>query len=163
MTSQNLNSIQEGGGCACGSVRYAIKGTPLFRAFCHCETCQAYNQADFADIIILRSRDVVLNAEDQIDYRFHQWPPALKRGKCKQCGGVAIEKIHLPLSSKLTIIPTQTLHRPEDATEPTFHMFYHRRVTDVHDSLPKHSGYPKSQWAFTAAVLKGLRSRQKIT
>ncbi len=147
------------GGCSCGKVRYTITGVPLFRAYCHCKTCQSYNEADNADIILLRSGDVMPMGEHHIDFRFHQMPPVLNRGICAACGGVAIERIHRPLIPKLTIIPVQTLDTPETAPSPALHIFYHRRVKDVEDALPKHSGYLKSQWAFTAALLKGLRTR----
>lgn len=147
------------GGCTCGRVRYEVSGVPLFRAHCHCNTCQAYNQADNADIVVMRSKDVSLEGEDHIDFRFHQRPPVINRGKCALCGGVVVERIHLPLPPKLTIIPAQTLDSADGAPDVAFHMFFHRRVKDVADNLPKHSGYLRSQTAFSMAALRGLRNR----
>lgn len=161
MSADDSNTnVHTTGGCSCGKVRYTLKGATLFRAYCHCQTCQAYNQAERADILVMRSGDVVLDGEHHIDFRFHQKPPVIKRGTCASCGGVAIEKIHLPLSPKLTIIPAQTLDAPERAPRADFHMFYHRSIKEAEDRLPTHSGYLKSQWAFTAAVIKGLRGHR---
>ena len=157
MTDIQGKAPQAEGGCSCGKVRYGITGAPLFRARCHCRTCQAYNDAAFGDILVLRSRDVTLSGEDQIAFRFHQTPPVVRRGRCSSCDGVAVERIHLPLFPKLTILPAPTLDQPEDAPQLDFHMFYHRRREDVADALPKHSGYLSSQWAFAAGILKGLR------
>lgn len=158
-TSRDQTSTQfiGKGGCVCGSVQYTTNGAPLFRAFCHCETCQAYNQADYADILVMRSGSVALEPETSIDFQFHQWPPVVSRGKCADCGGVAVEKISLPLFPKLIVIPAQTLRSQERAPAPAFHMFCHRRVSEIEDNLPRHSGYLSSQWAFTSAVLRGLR------
>ncbi len=158
-TSRDQTSAQfiGKGGCVCGSVQYTTNGAPLFRAFCHCETCQAYNQADYADILVMRSGSVALEPETSIDFQFHQWPPVVRRGKCADCGGVAVEKISLPLFPKLIVIPAQTLRSQERAPAPAFHMFCHRRVTEIEDSLTRHTGYLSSQWAFASAVLRGLR------
>ena len=157
MTPPDSNSLPMSGGCMCGEVRYAISGPLLFRAHCHCETCQAYTQAEHADIIVMRSRDVILEGESQIGFRFHQFPPVINRGTCAACGGVAVERIHLPVSPKLTIIPAQTLESTDGAPNVAFHMFYHRRVKDAQDRLPKHSGYLRSQTAFSMAALRSLR------
>lgn len=161
--STGSNAVQTSGGCACGTVRYAISGAPLFRAFCHCKTCQAYNGAEHADIVVMRSGDVTLVGESHIDFKYKQSPPVIRRGRCVQCDGVAIERIHLPFSPKLIILPVKTLDSTTNAPAPAFHMFYHRRGQDAEDMLPKHSSYLRSQSAFILAVFRGHLGRQPDT
>lgn len=151
------------GGCACGKVGYAIKGEPMFRAFCHCLTCQQYNQADHADVIVMRAKDVAVTGADHIAFKSYQNPPIVKRGKCSACDGVAVETVRLPLIGDLTILPAQTLHSAERMPKPAFHMFYNRRIKDIADDLPKHAGYLASQWAFSKAFLKALMRKKNST
>ncbi|MEM8541872.1 MAG: GFA family protein [Pseudomonadota bacterium] len=154
-----MTSFNATGGCSCKETHYTISGTPMFRAYCHCSTCQAYNQSDFADIIVMRSKDVLLVGQEKIAYKYHQQPPLLQRGNCTECGGVIIEKMRIPLLANMTIIPTQTLRDRENLPAPSFHMFYHRRIADAVEKLPKHEGYLKSQMAFSAKVLASLVPR----
>lgn len=147
------------GGCHCQKTQYSVSGTPMFRAFCHCTTCRAYNQSDFADIIVMRSPDVSLRGQDKIAFRYHQSPPLLERGKCQECGSAIIEKMRIPMLPKMTIIPAQTLFDYENLPPSVFHMFYHRRVSEVADELPKHAGYLRSQIAFSANVLSSLSKK----
>lgn len=154
-----MTTFNATGGCNCQESHYTTAGTPMFRAFCHCKTCQAYNQADFGDIIVMRSKDVSLIGQDKIAYKYHQRPPLLQRGNCTKCGGVIVEKMRIPLLASMTIIPAQTLRDHENLPAPSFHMFYHRRVADAADQLPKHKGYLKSQMAFSAKVLGSLMPR----
>jgi hypothetical protein len=152
-----MEPVEASGGCACGHVRYATNGTPLFRAYCHCLICQEYNQADRADIIVMRSTDVMVHAADRIAFRSHAAPPLLQRGRCRRCGGVAIEKMRIPLMPRLTILPAQTLDDSGGFPGSSFHMFYHRRVADADDALPRHSTYLSSQLAFSSGLLRALR------
>lgn len=144
------------GGCTCRRVQFRATGKPLFRAYCHCTICQSFNNADFADILVMRSRDVSVKGRESVVFKVHRNPPLLKRGRCSDCGGVAIEEMSIPLLPKLTIIPLQTLDQPTDPPLAQFHMFYHRRDVDVDDALPKHSGYVSSQMRFSRTLLREL-------
>ena len=155
-----MSGSEADGGCQCGHVRFAIKGRPLFRAYCHCKTCQAYNQADYGDVVVMRSGDVGLSGAEHIAFEFLQNPPVVKRGRCANCDGVAVETANLPMLPELTIIPAQTLDHPAGMPDPAFHMYYNRRVADADDALPKHSGNLRSQLAFARALLGGLRRRR---
>lgn len=156
-----MSGSEASGGCQCGQVRYAIKGLPLFRAYCHCQTCQAYNQADYGDVVVMRSKHVSLSGAEHIDFQFHQSPPIVKRGRCADCDGVTVETADLPLLPELTIIPAQTLDQLTGMPDPAFHMYYNRRVADADDGLAKHSGNLRSQLAFGRALLGALRRSRR--
>ncbi|MGH1419313.1 MAG: GFA family protein [Hyphomicrobiaceae bacterium] len=142
--------------CECQHVRFEFEGLPLFRAFCHCKICQEFNQADFADIIVVRSKDITVREMERIKFKSYRQPPILSRGRCVKCNGVAIETMRIPVLPRLTILPYQTLSRATGVPDPQFHMFYHRRVKEVCDDLPKSSNYLQSQLRFSSALLAGL-------
>ncbi len=151
-----MANMQAEGSCECQYVRFEFEGLPLFRAFCHCKICQEFNQADFADIIVVQSKDVTVPEMDRIKFKHYRQPPILSRGRCVKCNGVAIETMRIPVLPRLTILPSQTLSCATGVPDPLFHMFYHRRVKEFSDDLPKSSNYLQSQLRFSSALLAGL-------
>jgi hypothetical protein len=140
--------------CECGATRFTVRGTPLTRGFCHCTICQSFNGAPFGDFTVFRGRDVDMPARDGVRYHSYRSPPLLQRGKCVRCEKPAIEYVRvLP---RLVLVPTANTRDPSLVVEPSLHIFYDTRVADVEDSLPKYSGYLRSQSAFSAAVMRGL-------
>ena len=148
--------VHHNGQCSCGAARFAVHGRPLLRAFCHCSICQAFNDAAYADITLFRVRDVVLPEKGQVEFRTYRPPPAARRGKCVDCGAPAIELLKLPLAGELAIIPSMNIADHAFVPEPALHIFYHRRVADIEDKLPKYSGYWRSQLAFSCRLLPAL-------
>ncbi len=49
---------------------------------------------------------------------------------------------------KLTMVPSDVHNTEVRQADPVAHIFYEKRVADVHDTLPKHSGFLASQLAF---------------
>ena len=62
----------------------------------------------------------------------------------------------LPLLPKMTVIPSGNIVEQAALPMPAMHIFYHRRLEDANDDLPKYSGLFKSQSSFTVALLKAL-------
>lgn len=134
----------------------ALSAAPLFRACCHCTTCQKFNAAPYADVTVFRAADVTLADESAVDFQHYQKPPLVKRGKCISCNSPAIENIAMPVLPNLRIVPSNLL--PDNLQpEIAFHIFYHRRMQDVHDNVPKHVGFISSQVAFMRTLIKSLR------
>jgi len=142
--------------CECGSSKFTIQGKPLVRMFCHCTICQEFNNAAYSDVTIFLSKDVHLQDKEKINFNKYKSPPAVQRGKCATCNKPAIELLELPLFPALTIIPSENIPSGPRLPKPAAHIFYHRRVENVSDSLPKHSGFIKSQLAFIAKLVPGL-------
>ena len=134
----------------------AISAAPLFRACCHCTTCQRFNDAPYADVTIFRATDVILADDATVDFQHYQKPPLVQRGKCTSCDSPAIENINLPVLPNLRIVPTGLLPS-ELQRDIAFHIYYHRRVQDVADDAPKHSGFVSSQLAFMRTLIGTLR------
>tara|TARA_R110001599_G_scaffold302362_1_gene508025 strand:- start:4974 stop:5456 length:483 start_codon:yes stop_codon:yes gene_type:complete len=142
--------------CECGTTKFTIVGEPIVRIACHCNICQEFNKAPFADITIFLSKDVILEDIKTVSLRKYKRPPAVKRGTCIECGKPAIEFVDLPLFPSLTIIPSQLIPYGPLLPKLSAHIFYHRRVADIEDELPKISGSVKSQLALSKKLLPGI-------
>jgi hypothetical protein len=147
------------GRCSCGHARFHIQGEPLVRAFCHCTICQEFNQAGYADITIFRERDVTLPNQATLKYISYAFPPMLQRGKCLKCRKPVIEYLSIPPLPKLIIVPSGNITDKTRIPEPSLHLFYHSRVADINDLLPKKIGYIKSQLALCHKMITKNKGR----
>jgi hypothetical protein len=145
--------------CPCGHTKFTIQGKPISRAFCHCTICQEFNHAAYADVTIFLSKDVLLHDEKCVNFSAYKKPPAVQRGKCSKCDKPAIERFDLPLLPSLTIIPSGNIPAGPFLPESSAHIFYHRRLADISDELPKYSGFLKSQVVFNAKLMPNLFRR----
>tara|TARA_R110002073_G_scaffold266535_1_gene429834 strand:+ start:8601 stop:9083 length:483 start_codon:yes stop_codon:yes gene_type:complete len=148
-----LNQVCE---CQCGKTELLIKGKPITRIACHCQICQEFNQADFADITLFLSKDVMLSHDNTVDFKAYQSPPAVQRGKCVYCNNPAIERFDMPLCPSITMIPSNLIPPGSSLPSLSAHIFYHRKITDIHDSLPKISGFLKSQLFVGKQIVTGI-------
>ena len=109
---------------------------------------------------IFRAADVSITDEAAVVFKSYQKPPLVRRGKCVGCQSSTHEKVSIPGLPKLIIVATELLP-PALKTRPLMHMFYHRRVKDVSDNVPRLNGFVKSQSAFMFELLRSLwRSRR---
>lgn len=143
--------------CPCGYAAFEIHGEPLFRMLCHCTICQRFNDAPFADVVVYAARAVGDPAAGAVSYDTYKPPPNVQRGKCAQCGKPAIEKFAAPLLPKLTMVPASVHGAGAALPAPVAHFFYETRTADADDTLPKHSGFLRSQLAFGRYLLRGRR------
>lgn len=141
------------GKCACGKAQIKISGKPIMRVICHCEICQEFNEAPYADILIYANKHVDISDESLVEFKAYTTPEVVQRGKCGHCHKPAIEYITMPMAPSLTIVPTANINEIEGLPDPSFHTFYHRRKADVSDSTPKYSGFIKSQIMFMVKLI----------
>ena len=139
--------------CPCGHTQFSLVGQPILRIICHCEICQQFNQAPFSDVTVFTTKNVIITDSDTIDYQQYKPPPAVNRGKCKQCDKPAIEYMKMPLMPSMSIIPSANIPDCDNLIKPAIHIFYHRRVNDICDDLPKVEGFMRSQLAMTSKML----------
>lgn len=140
-----MSDIHQSAVCECGQVDYALKAQPIIRLYCHCTICQAFNQAPYADVCIFKGRDVELPNNDVVRYKAWQSPKIVQRGVCTSCEKPIVEQLTMPLMPGYVIAPTQRLQNKSLIPEAALHVFYHSRVQDADDELPKYSGYLRSQ------------------
>ena len=70
------------GGCACGAVRFSVRGAPVRAGLCHCLTCRKAHASAFNPFLVF--------APDQVEVRgeLTDWfsSPTYVRRFCPQCG-----------------------------------------------------------------------------
>lgn len=141
--------------CKCGAVSFTVSAPAVARVSCHCTICQQFTQSPFSDMCVFRASSISLESEDTVDFQAYRPPPSVQRGKCKQCGGAALERMNIFPFPKLIMVPTANLP-PEVVVPSAMHVFYNRRVRDAEDDLPKYVGYWRSQVAFIIHLIKQL-------
>jgi hypothetical protein len=142
--------------CPCGASRFTVVGYPIARLLCHCTICQSLYRQTHADVTVFWAGAVTLQADHRISFKRYRLPPALRRGTCPTCGAPVFGYLRLAPFVQLAFVPSRNFSRPSVLPAASAHIFYHRRVEDVVDGLPKVSGYWRSEWAVAKLVVKGL-------
>jgi len=110
------------GGCACGAVRYAMTGGPMFVNCCHCRWCQRESGAAFAlNAIIEADRVVLLKGTPEMVMT----PSASGQGqnfaRCPACR-VALWSNYAGAGEALRFVRVGTLDQP-DQLPPDIHIY----------------------------------------
>jgi hypothetical protein len=77
--------LPQRGGCACGALRYALKGAPLLAYACHCHTCQTRSGAAFSLTLVVRSADLTLIGEPEMVARLARDGRQTRHSYCPAC------------------------------------------------------------------------------
>lgn len=153
-------SVNQPCACRCGQSTFLVNGTPALRLFCHCRICQSVYRQPYADVAVFWAGAITLPKDHSIQFRRYRSPPALRRGTCPTCGAPAVGFLRLAPFLQLAFVPSANFPDPAALPAPGAHIFYHRRVADAQDSVPKFSGYWPSEFAVTRMVLaNAVRSR----
>ncbi|AXB80479.1 GFA family protein [Novosphingobium sp. P6W] len=143
------------GSCECGACSIEVKAVPKARFRCHCLICQAFNSKPYADVVAVNAKDVTLNNAGNISFKKYRSPPNFDRGVCRTCNKPVVE-IAGAGPFKVMFIPASNFE-PEARLPPVqFDMFYHRRIVEMSDSVPKYSGYWSSEFAVGKLIMRGL-------
>ena len=142
--------------CACGRSTFRVGGPPVSRFYCHCNICQSVYRQPFADVTAFWAGAVSLPGNHGIWFQRYRLPPALRRGTCPSCNAPVIGFLRLAPFLQLAFVPSRNFADPSALPPAGAHIFYHRRVDDVNDSLPKISGYWPSELAVTRAVMGSM-------
>jgi hypothetical protein len=141
--------------CPCGAAAFSVRAKPLARFYCHCLICQGVYKAPFADVTAFWAGSEHLRSREAVAFKRYRPPPALQRATCRACGSPVLGYLRLAPFLRLLFVPTKNLKPGADIPAPSTHIFYHRRLHDATDSLPKVSGYWHSEFAVTKLVLIG--------
>ena len=141
--------------CPCGYVKLSLSKPPLTRFSCHCTICQDVYKKSYSDETVIYARDVILENSNLLEFKRHRKPPAAERGTCPKCKSPVVAFISLLPMLKIAIIPEHIYKSKSELMPSKAHIFYHRRVADVDDMLPKYSGYMSSQLAALRLIVIG--------
>jgi hypothetical protein len=72
-----------GGGCLCGAVRFEVRGTPKWTAYCHCGSCRKHTGAPVSAFAGFERTQVTLT-KGQLAIFVSS--PGVTRGFCSVCG-----------------------------------------------------------------------------
>jgi len=142
--------------CPCGESRFTVDGAPILRVLCHCRICQSVYEQPFADVTAYLAGAISLPENNLVQFKRYRPPPALRRGTCPSCSAPVVGFLRLAPFVQLAFVPSKNFPGAAALPLPSAHIFYHRRVNDAHDSLPKISGYWASEFAVTQMVLRSM-------
>ena len=131
--------------CFCGAVRLKVKDAtakpPISVSICHCETCRKLTGAPMlANVMLPADRLEVVNTEGNADATdsylvASQTSKHVTRHRCSKC----YSPVYAMLGKGRVVVPSSLFAPPHPETwTPQHHLYYERRVTDVHDTLPKY-------------------------
>ena len=144
--------LRQTAACHCGTSYFKVDGVPIGRFICHCRICQALYKQPYADVVMLWGGAIELPQTRPFTFKKHRLPPALNRSSCNACGAPVVNFMWMAPFVRLAFTNSANFADQSALPPPSFHIFYHRRVKDVHDSLPKVSGY----WSSELSVMKLL-------
>jgi hypothetical protein len=142
--------------CRCGRTSFAVTGRPLARLYCHCQICQALYRQPRADVTVWWGQSVELPQNQSVRFKHYRLPPAINRGTCPSCGLPVVGFLRLAPLVQLAFVPAINFSRRTGLPRPSAHIFYHRRVKDARDRLPKISGYWASELYATKLIVAGM-------
>lgn len=70
------------GGCACGAVRFIVRGAPVRAGLCHCMTCRKAHGSAFNPFVVYRREQVAMTG----NIRYWQNSARYQRAFCPVCG-----------------------------------------------------------------------------
>jgi hypothetical protein len=145
--------------CPCGRSTLVAPARPLARFLCHCTICQSVYKLPYADVTVHWAGGIVLKERSALQFKKYRLPPAVDRGLCGSCGAPVAGLLRLAPFVQLGFVASATYPNQAALPEPDAHIFYHSRGADIDDSLPKHSGYWRSELAVVSMILSGAFHR----
>ncbi|QYD69134.1 GFA family protein [Paraburkholderia edwinii] len=80
------------GGCACGAVRYILKGEPQAAAICHCSLCRKQSGSAFSFNLIVKEADYEQFGETKFYVTTGDSGQPSFRHFCAECGSPVVTK-----------------------------------------------------------------------
>lgn len=122
------------GSCLCGGFRFAARGEPMYRAYCHCVDCRRVSGAPVSALVGYPAGEVEYTGEAPERYRSSE---GVMRSFCGRCGGtISYEDERLPGEIYLHI----GLFDDPGPLAPLTHSWHSQALSwlDFGDELPRH-------------------------
>ena len=153
-----INKEKLNASCGCGQTQVTVDQPPMLRFHCHCTICQNLYHKPFSDVTVMWANNATLIESKKIEYR--RPGLLLKRGVCTQCEKPIFATMTLFPGIKLAFIPADRYENQARLPLPTAHIFYHRRLEELNDGIPKTVGFIKSELVISWLILKSAIVRK---
>ena len=96
------------GGCACGAVRYRVRGKPIVSSVCHCKFCQKRLASAFAVLAVFLEESVEVTQGDvtECEYRSDESGRWLRMRFCPKCGTTVSHTSQIRRGYRVVAVPT---------------------------------------------------------
>ena len=137
--------------CFCGKVHVRVPeaAVPQSVSICHCPTCRKLTGAPSIMNVMFAASDV------EVDGALvpQQTSKLVTRQRCEAC----FSPVSASLGKGRVVLPASLFSAPHPKSwAPQHHLYYDRRVIDVHDELPKYrTHFGSTLWAGEAAGVVG--------
>ena len=146
------------GGCACGEVRYRLRGSPLFVHCCHCLNCQRQTGSAFViNVLVEADRVELLTGEPQrVDVPREGDAPPQWIFRCSTCQ-IAIYSVYSKPS--VLFVRAGTLDDPT-SVEPDVHIFTRTKLPWIvlPEGVPAYAAYYDQNALWPEESLNRLRA-----
>lgn len=101
-------SDEHSGGCACGAVRYRVRGKPVVTSVCHCKFCQKRLASAFAILAVFPEESVEVTQGDVVEckYRSDESGRWLQMRFCPKCGTTVSHTSQIRSGYRVVAVPT---------------------------------------------------------
>ncbi len=143
--------------CRCGEVKIIVKKPPIARLYCHCLVCREVYGKAFSDMTLAWSSSIDIDDVSKIEFKSQRFfPITVKCGTCKTCKH-PVAGYSMALSFfNIALIPSYMYQQQTDVPKSSGHIFYHSRVCDVEDDLPKYYKFLGSELAVARFILSAI-------
>ena len=142
--------------CSCGKSSVIVCAIPVSRFSCHCLNCQSYTGLPVSDDCAFLSRSVIFPEVNSIEYSQYNSLVSFQRGKCSFCGSPVVSVFSIFNILKFVFIPSKNIPAALSLPKTEAHTFFHRRVSEIYDTVPKYYGYWSSQYNTARILLVAL-------
>ena len=96
------------GGCACGAVRYRVRGKPIVSSVCHCKFCQKRLVSAFAVLAVFPEESVEVTQGEvaECEYRSDESGRWLRMRFCPKCGTTVSHTSQIRRGYRVVAVPT---------------------------------------------------------
>ena len=129
------------GGCLCGGVRYAIRGSLRHASHCHCGMCRKHHGAAFGSYASVSRADFRFESGASLVGRYAS-SPGVERGFCTRCGSTLFWDA---IENRKSFGIALGSFDGDPGVRPSLHIFVGSKAPwyEIADDLPRHETSPR--------------------
>ena len=131
--------------CDCGAIELEAQGNPIASVFCHCQNCRELRAVDISDVAAWKLEDLTFKKgqHDLVIETGKGEAAHMETHSCSSCGMIVYNTNRFgSVGVSRELIKNGNGGTLPQELQPTVHLFYDDRVSDVTDDLPKFKDLP---------------------